>query len=90
MKIESNKTNDKPKLTTCQQIIYNCIVKYIDENYASPTVREIRDMAGLNSVSTVAVHLKNLKTKGYINYMPRKKRSIEIPEMLEKTNWKLF
>lgn len=77
---------DKPKLTFSQQIIYDCIVKYITETDSLPSMRMIMNMAGLNSVSTVHTHLQQLKKKGYITYIPGKRKSIRTTEMLEKTN----
>ena len=75
---------DKPELTFSQQIIYDCIVKYITETDSSPSMRTIMRMAGLNTVSTVYVHLQHLKEKGYITYTPGKTKSIKTIEMLER------
>lgn len=65
-------------MTFYQQVVYDCIVKFMEENYCAPTMREICKMAELNSVSTVCVHVHNLKKKGYIDYVPRIGRSITI------------
>lgn len=65
-------------MTFSQQIIYEVVKKYIEEYGTSPSIREICDLSGLNSKSTVHKHLKNLKDKGYIGYEPKKKRSIRI------------
>lgn len=75
---------NKPKLTFAQQIIYDCIVKYTSESDSSPSMRTIMLMAGLNTVSTVYVHLQHLKEKGYITYTPGKYKSIRLTEMLER------
>lgn len=74
----------RPELTFSQQIIYDCIVKYITETNSLPSMRTIMRMAGLNTVSTVYVHLQHLKEKGYITYTPGKSRSIKTIEMLER------
>lgn len=67
-------------MTFSQSVIYECIKQYIKENCESPTIREICEMAELSSPATVHKHLKNLKDKGYIDYEPKKKRSIKIVE----------
>lgn len=74
----------KPELTFSQQVIYDCIVKYIAETDSLPSMRTIMRMAGLNTVSTVYVHLQHLKEKGYITYTPGKNKSIRPVEMLER------
>ena len=65
-------------MTYSQKKIYNSIKKYIEENYEAPSIREICEMSGLSSPATVHKHLKNMKNKGYIDYEPKKKRSIRI------------
>ena len=67
-------------MTFSEFIIYESIKKYIKENYEPPTVREICELAGLSSPATVHKHLKNMKAKGYIDYTPKKKRSLEVKE----------
>ena len=65
-------------MTFPQQIIYECIKKYIEENEEAPSIREIYEMAGLSSPATVHKHLKNLKELGYIDIKPRLKKGIRI------------
>jgi repressor LexA len=67
-------------MTFSQKIIYECIKKYIEENYEAPSIREICELAGLSSPATVHKHLKNLKEKGYIDIEPRVKKGIRIKE----------
>ena len=67
-------------MTSPQQIIYECIKKYIEENEEAPTIREICELAGLSSTASVHKNLKILKRKGYIDYEPRVKKSIRIKE----------
>lgn len=67
-------------MTFTQQIIYECIKKYIEENVEAPSIREICELAGLSSPATVHKHLKNLKEKGYIDIEPKKKKGIRIKE----------
>lgn len=68
-------------MTFYQQVIYDCIVKFMEENHCAPTFREIGKMANLSAVSTVHAHLQTLKRKGYINYEPGVSRSIRILEV---------
>lgn len=68
------------EMTFSQQIIYECIREYIEENEEPPTIREICVLAELSSPATVHKHLKNLKEKGYIYYEPRKRRGIRVME----------
>jgi repressor LexA len=65
-------------VTFSQKIIYECIKKYMKEKHLPPSIRDICEMAGLSSPATVHKHLKNMKNKGYIDYEPKKKRSIRI------------
>ena len=44
--------------------IYDAIVKYIGEHGYPPTVREIGDMVGLKSTSSVQSHLKRMIEMG--------------------------
>ena len=68
----------KNKLTFCQQIILDCVKKYYETHYDSPTLLELCEMAGLKTKSTVQVHLRNLQKKGYLQIEPRIKRGIII------------
>lgn len=70
----------KEILTEKQYEILNIIKNFIDKNGYSPTVREIGDIANLNSPATVWVHLKHLKDKGHIYYEKGKMRTIRIIE----------
>ncbi len=65
-------------LTKRQQQIYTMIQQFILENAYPPTVREIAEVVGLNSISTVHRHLKNLESLGCIRRNPAMSRAIEI------------
>ena len=56
-------------------IIINLFIKH--KGY-SPTVREIAKELGNNSPATTFYHLKNLKSKGYIDWIKGKNRTIKI------------
>lgn len=66
------------KLTYMQEIVFECINKYYEENGQTPTLSELCEMAGLNTRSTVHEHLKNLQKKGYICVISKLKRGIRI------------
>lgn len=65
-------------MTTKQTYIYNIIKDYIAKHNYAPTLREICEISGLKSVSTVSKHLEHLKIRGYINYIKNKNRTITI------------
>lgn len=68
-------------MTFYQQVVYDCIVKFMEENHRAPTFREIGKMANLSAVSTVHMHVQSLKKKRYIDYEPGVSRSIRILEV---------
>ena len=70
-------------LTKRQEQIYHMIKKYISVKGYPPTVREIAKTVGLNSISTVHTHLKNMETLGYIRRNPAMSRAIELVESEE-------
>lgn len=75
------------KLTSKQTEVLNALKKFIAKNNYPPTVREIGQMVGLASPSTVHFHLDKLEEKNYIKRLISKNRAIEIlvdNEYLEK------
>jgi len=63
-------------LTERQQQILNAITSFINEKGYSPTVRELADMVGIKSSSTLYRHLQKLAKKGYITKERGKPRTI--------------
>ncbi|ADQ06151.1 transcriptional repressor, LexA family [Caldicellulosiruptor hydrothermalis 108] len=63
-------------LTERQQQILYAITSYINEKGYPPTVRELADMVGIKSSSTLHGHLKRLEKKGYITKEKGKPRTI--------------
>ncbi|MEX1123930.1 MAG: transcriptional repressor LexA [Patescibacteria group bacterium] len=53
-------------LTPKQKQILEFIESFIKENDYAPSYREIAENFGFSSVATVAEHVDNLKTKGYL------------------------
>ncbi len=65
-------------LTKKQQIIYDFICDFYEENGYSPSVREICDGVGLKSTATVHTHIENLKNLGVLNKADMKNRALVI------------
>ena len=56
--------------------LLTAIKMYYDKHGFSPTVRELGDMVGLKSTSTVQKHLKLLEKRGDIERNPSMPRTI--------------
>lgn len=67
-------------LSTKQKEIYNVIKDSILNKGYPPSVREIGELVGLKSTSSVHAHLNTLEKKGYIRKDPTKPRTIEITD----------
>lgn len=72
------------KVTKRQQAVLDCIEACVREKGYGPTVREVCEVLGLSSPSTVHVHLKALEEKGYIKRDPLKSRSIALTYPLDE------
>ncbi len=68
------------KLTHRQQIIFDFIKNEIKTKGIPPSIREIGEVAGLSSTSSVHLNLQNLEKKGYISRSKAKTRHIEVLE----------
>lgn len=58
--------------------LFNEIKKYIDFYGFPPSIRELCELMNVNSTGTIQPMLERLKRKGYIDFMPRKSRTIRI------------
>lgn len=65
-------------LTARQQKILTAISAAIDENGYPPSMREIGDLVGLASLSSVTHQLSRLEEMGYIRRDPKRPRAIEV------------
>ncbi len=65
-------------LTKKQRIVLNAINEYVQMESISPTVRELCDIVGITSTSTVHAHLNKLEEKGYITRKRESPRSIRV------------
>ena len=59
--------------------ILNCIIAYIQDKGYAPTVRELCEMTGLKSTSSVHSHLLRMNNLGMIEVEIDKPRAIRIP-----------
>ena len=69
---------DRAQLTIRQREILDLIRSTVAERGYPPSVREIGDVVGLSSPSTVHSHLSTLAAEGYIKRDPTKPRAIEV------------
>lgn len=68
----------KKEMGESEQKIYEYIKKYITEHMYAPSIREIGDAVGLKSTSSVDAQLKNLRNRGYIEFVPYTPRAIRL------------
>ena len=71
-------TAPRPALTARQQKILDAIRTEIEQKGYPPSMRQIGDMVGLASLSSVTHQLGRLETRGYIRRDPKLPRAIEV------------
>ena len=71
-------TAPRPALTARQQKILDAIRTEIEQKGYPPSMRQIGDMVGLASLSSVTHQLGRLETMGYIRRAPKLPRAIEV------------
>lgn len=69
------KTND---LNKKEKLVFDYLVRSINENGYAPSVRDIGADLGIKSTSSVHLYLHNLEAKGFIEQDANKKRTIRI------------
>ena len=69
---------EEKKLTKKQEMVLDCIKRYMAEHGFPPSVREICQELGLSSPATVQAHLNHLKDAGVIKNSSNKFRTIEL------------
>lgn len=74
------------KLDSTLDKLYNCIKDYFEKNNYQPTIRELCDMMGVRSPSTVFYYLEKLEAQGKIKKSNNKSRAIELVEYDTKSN----
>jgi len=74
------------QLTKRQKEILDFISEFIENRDYAPSYREIADKFHLGSVATIAVHIDNLKEKGFLTKDFREARSLQLtPRWDERT-----
>jgi SOS-response transcriptional repressor LexA len=68
----------RERATKKQQELLQFISDFIGEHNYAPSYREIMTMLGYKSVSTVAVHVDGLITKGYLTKSDKSARSVRL------------
>jgi repressor LexA len=77
-------------LTKIQKEILDYLDNFIARHGYAPSMEEIADQFGYNSLATVHKHLENLRKKNVIRRKPNSSRSIElIPVDSESAGWEL-
>ena len=66
------------ELTKKEKLVFDYLVKSIDENGYAPSVRDIVASLGIKSTSSVHLYLHNLEKKGFIEQDAGKKRTLRI------------
>jgi repressor LexA len=74
------------KLTSKQKRIRDFIVDFSRENGYSPTYREIIEALGYASVNSAVSHLKVIKKKGFVTFIPGKARTVRVIEKEAKAS----
>lgn len=65
-------------LTRRQMEVLEAISEYINKHNYPPAFRDIADMLGIKSSSTISDLLHKLKNKGYISWEPTQPRTLRI------------
>lgn len=60
------------ELMKTRDFVLQCIIEYMEEHQYSPSIRELCDMTGLTSTSTVHQHLSTLSKEGRIEFNGRR------------------
>lgn len=68
----------RERATKKQQELLAFVDAFIKEHGYGPSYREIMSALGYKSVSTVAIHINGLITKGYLNRKDNSPRSLEV------------
>ena len=78
-------TTEKQRSSKKQQELLQFIDNFIKGNGYGPSYREIMRGLGYKSVSTVAIHVNGLITKGYLRKKDHSARSIEVVSLRHDT-----
>lgn len=65
-------------LTPVQQELYNWLIEYISTTHHAPSIRQMMRAMNLKSPAPIQSRLERLRTKGYIDWIDGKARTIRI------------
>lgn len=68
------------KITSKQRAVLVAILSFTEKHKYPPTVRELSDMVGLKSSSTMHGYLERLKLLGLVTWEPSSPRTITVVE----------
>lgn len=71
------------QLTKKQQVIYDFICTFTEDNGYAPSIREICDGVGLKSTATVHNHIENLRSLGVLDKTSMKNRALSVVKQNE-------
>ena len=74
------------RLTRRQKEVLEAIQNYIQEKHYPPAYRELGNIIGVKSSSTVSDFLNKLRSKGYISWEEGRPRTLHIIEQQEKSS----
>ncbi len=72
----------RKKLPRRQQEVLEHIIRFMQSRGYPPSTRDLCDLLGVSSSSTIHTHLKALVARGLIHKPPHKSRSITLPTQL--------
>lgn len=61
-----------------RQKVYEAIKQFIKEHRYSPSVRDLCELSGLNSNSSIHAHMESLRADGLIDYNDNEARTITV------------
>lgn len=68
----------QPEKRAAREQVYGFIVEFIKKNGYAPTIREICSGTGINSTSSVYMHLLKLEDEGKIQMKKKSTRAIKV------------
>ncbi len=76
-------------LTKRQKEILDFVQTFIESHDYAPSYREIADNFKLGSIATVADHLENLETKGFLTKDPNLARSLQLTPRFDERKFEI-
>ena len=74
--------SQKERIKDLEEKVLKEIKKYIEKKGYSPSVRDIKRLAGISSTSTTLAYMKRLQDKKIIDWEPKQSRSLKVLEKI--------